>query len=121
MGDDEDGPVVPCSVEEVGESANGRGVHVVRRLVEDDEARLATEAGPDVQELELTSREAVDPQVQERSKGLRGLGPVGAGQMQELVGPERHVGVADGALALVGDGEAVAPHDLAREDPATPR
>ena len=66
MGDDEDGPIASRGVEEVAEGANGRGVHVVRRLVEDDEPRLAAEAGPDVQELELPSREAVDPQLQER-------------------------------------------------------
>jgi hypothetical protein len=103
-------------VEEVGESADGRRVHVVRRLVEDDEARLAAEAGPDVQELELASREAIDAQREERAEGLGGLG-VCSGQVEELVGTKRHVGVSHGALALVGDGEAVAPHDLARMDP----
>lgn len=120
MGHDENGPVAPGGLEEVGEGIDGRRVHVVRRLVQDDDLRLATEAGPDREELKLTAGKSVDARAEERPKGLGGLG-VGAGELQELVRTKRHVGVADGALALVRDGDSGTPDDLAREDARSAR
>jgi hypothetical protein len=115
MRHDEDGPVASGSVEEVGEGIDGRRVHVVRRLVQDDDLRLPTEAGPNREELELPARETVDARSEEGPERLGGLG-AGAGEVEELVGAKRHVRVADGTLALVGDGDAGASDDLTRED-----
>jgi hypothetical protein len=93
VADDEHAPVAARRVQEAREGVDGRGVHVVRRLVEDDDVRVAAEAGPDVRSWNCPPE-----------SGRRGCGGgrgasrdgsvVGAGETEELVGAERHVGKA---------------------------